>query len=280
MTYLNPADFDRLQAYLDRQLTPEERAAFEARLTQEPDLATALAGEQRLRIGLRTRMRQTRAPASLRATLASSRSTSAAGRPWRLRWSNWWSTPRPVSPSLATAVLLLIFMVAALLGRWSGVDQPVVPAEDHTVFRQLAGKHAVYLQDSPVPLDVRGQPADVAAWFDPRLPFPVTIPTLTGWNLEGGRLGEYHHRPAAHLVYDRTGQHLSLTLFTPQETDFPPAARRQMEGHQFFAGDDGRHPVLLWQQEEVGYALVGDPALPAEELFSFALEIAPQLEPD
>jgi anti-sigma factor RsiW len=277
MTTLNPADFELLQAYLDQELPGDERLAFEARLTGDPTLAAALAAEQRLRLGLRVRLRQTRAPATLRASVTAVR-PSVAGESFWSRWVAWWSTPRRISPALGAVSLLVVFLVAVLLGRFSGLGQPLTPADDHTVFRQLAGRHAVYLQNKPLPLDVRGQPAEVAAWFASRVSFPVSIPVLAGWQLEGGRLGEYHHQAAVHLVYDRNGEHVSLTEFTPQATDFPPTARQQVDNRDFYRGNDGQRPVIVWRQGELGYALVGNPSVSSTELLTIALDVARQLD--
>jgi anti-sigma factor RsiW len=144
------------------------------------------------------------------------------------------------------------------------------------VFRQFAGKHAVYLEVAPS-LDVRGEPDEVAVWLQERVSFPVSIPTFPDWTLEGGRLGEFHHQAIAHLIYDRVGQHVSLTLFDPLETDFPGSARNRLDGADFFIGTDDQQTVILWRIGDVGYALVGDSSLPTAELLSIAISLNTQL---
>ena len=146
----------------------------------------------------------------------------------------------------------------------------------HTAFRRLAGKHAVYFSDVPV-LDVQGDPNQVAAWLQSRAPWPVAVPQLTGWSLAGGRLGEFHHEPAIFLLYQRDGQRLSLVQFSPRESDFPPEARQRLPGRDVYVDKAMGYPVVLWQQNGVGYGLIGDKSQTVEQLLTLGQEIFPQI---
>jgi anti-sigma factor RsiW len=267
-------DMEIIHAYLDNRLDPEVHAAFEVRLLEEPSLAAAFALERGLRSDLRARLRQTHAPVKLhvdvRAALAGAETKQSFGQ----RWIALLSTPWPLRPYVAIVYTLVLFVIFGGIVFWS--NRFFSSGEDHSVFRQFAGKHAVYLQ-AALSLDVRGEPDDIAAWLQERVSFPVSVPTLPDWILEGGRLGEFHHQAIAHLIYDRAGQHVSLTLFVPLETDFPGGARKRLDGTDFFVGTDDQQTVILWRIGDVGYALVGDPSLPTAELLSIAISLNSQL---
>jgi anti-sigma factor RsiW len=273
MTLPDRIDLEKIHAYLDDLLGPEDRSAFEARLLAEPSLAAALENERRFRVGLRARLRQAHVPRSLRTDIQATLARSEAKSPWS-RLTGWLSTPLAIQPYAAIAYTLLLFVIFSGLVWW--FNQPF-SFDDHAVFRQFAGKHAVYLEIAPT-LDVRGEPADIAAWFEQRVPFPVSIPTLADWTLEGGRLGEFHHQGIAHLVYDQAGQHISLTLFVPRETDFPADARQQINDTEFFVGGDDQHTVILWRIGDVGYALVGESSLTTDKLLAIAISLKSQLD--
>lgn len=69
MSTISPADFDLLSAWLDDQLSPEERAALEARLDVEPALQAAL-GDLRALVAELHALPDLRAPRDMRLTAA------------------------------------------------------------------------------------------------------------------------------------------------------------------------------------------------------------------
>lgn len=274
---LYPADFEMLDAYLDNELIKEERLNFEARLSRDTELAEALAATQRFRIAWRSRLAQTQAPASLRASIQAALTGSAAQPGWPAWLTTWLTTPQTIKPYVAGAFAVVMIVLLAAILFWVGrMSSP----EDQSIFRQIAGQHMAYLKGPALLLDVAGEPAEITAWFSEYVPFPVAVPTLADWRLEGGRLGEVHHQPAAHLIYDRSGKHVSLTLFSPQPTDFPAESRTRLNDDDFFVSQVGQQPVILWRIGQLGYALTTDADLSSAELLALAAELTSQLEPE
>ena len=282
-----------LYAYLDHELSDEARQKLEARLANEPLLAMALQEEQELRARLQSHVRRLRAPTSLRdrvkQALSSSTSPSveqpllSADQPlsWWQRLSLWWKTPLRFQPAYLFSYTLfwLIILGSVLYSTRPALGQvasSTPPVENHSVFRQLAGKHGVYFALDE-PLDIRGTPDQIHQWFQRRVPFVISIPILSGWNLEGARLGEFHHQGTVHLLYHRADQQLSLTLFLPRDSDFPQNSLLEIENQTFFIGDDGKRHAILWRHNDTGYALVADFRLTQEELLPIATEANRQL---
>lgn len=282
-----------LYAYLDHELSDEIRQKLEARLANEPLLATALQEEQQLRARLQSHVRRLRAPTSLRnrvkQALSSSTSPSVeqallSADPsfsWWQRLSRWWQTPLRVQPAYLFSYTLfwliilsgVVYSTSPALGQ---VTSETPPVENHSVFRKLAGKHGVYFTLDE-PLDIRGTPEQIHQWFQKRVPFTISIPILDGFQLEGARLGEFHHQGTIHLLYRRADQQLSLTLFLPRDSDFPPSSLRHIKNKAFFIGDDGKRHAILWRHNDTGYALVADFTLTEEELLPIATEASQQL---
>ncbi len=259
-------------AYLDGELPEEQRRAFEVQLGANPDLAAALSAERQFRTDLQARAHRVTAPASLRRHVQAALAAAAvpAPSPWR-RLPAWWSTPWPVRPVVGLLYTLAWLAILSGVVWWSGRPGPA------TTFVKLADRHALYFEDTPA-LDVTGPPEAISAWFQNRLPFPVNPPTPAGLNLVGARLGELNERRAVHILYERTdGQRLSLTLFSPDEDDFPPQYEIRLAGQSFFMGDNGQHGVILWRSGQVGYALVGDIALLPATLQPLAVDLRARL---
>ncbi len=249
-----------LHAYLDGELSVQQARAFEERLARDPALRRALDEERTFRERFRARMRQVRAPSSLRADVAHLlQEASASPRP-----TSWWEKVRSwldVShqmPRWAMALYTALLIVLIVGTSWF-VQQRPVPTGDvpHTVFRKLAGKHNVYVYPTPL-VDISGTPAEVAAWFQKRTSRAVTVPQLPGWALVGGRVGEFHHQPTLHLIYRQNGQYVSLIVFVPRDDDFPPSSRRSLDGREVYVGTAWEQPVILWREGGNGYALIGE----------------------
>lgn len=270
MTHLDAADYQLLHAYLDDALSADERLSFEARLAQTPELSEALATERHLRQQLQQRVQKITAPASLHASVSEALTgQSPSDSVWQ-KWTVWLKTPQPVRPYQAVLGALLLAVVVGAAALWLG--QPVFPVSlpaTQTIFDELGRKHAFYLDNTGL-LDIKGSPAEVSRWFNERLTFAVPAPNTAQLSLEGGRLGEVHHQGAAHFVFDYNGQDVSLTLFVPQPEDFSAGTSRQQNGQTYLFSNSGQYLVLLWQVDDLAYALVAPNSLSPDELLSLA----------
>lgn len=281
-----------LDAYLDNELSDEARQHLEARLANEPLLAIALQEEQQLRTRLQAHVRQHHAPTSLRDHVKEALSSPASSRfdlsslpadnnpSWWQRLGVWWQTPLPLQPALLLSYTLFWCVILGSVIYSTRPAQGQVPTEtpaveNHSVFRKLAGKHGVYFAFDE-PLDIRGTPDEIHHWFQKRVPFAISIPTLDGFRLEGARLGEFHHQGTVHLLYRRADELISLTLFLPRDSDFPQETQLEVEHHVFFIGDDGQRHAILWRHDDTGYALVADLTFTQEELLPIAAQASEQ----
>ncbi len=297
-------NFERISAFLDGALSPAERQGFLLLLEQRPDLAAQVEAERRFRAGFRSAMSRETAPAALRARIGAALAQELAGEEadllsaqispptWRQRvaqipWLHpaWWTTPRRMAP-LYTAALALAVVV--IMGGSTWAVSYSRRGEDHTIVRQMAGRHRVYFETIPTQpaLDVSGSSAQIRTWAAPFLPFYVEeIPALSGWQLMGGRLGEFHHRGTLSLLYAPQDADLadaaalartqiSLTLFFPQPQDFPADSQRDRQSRTYFVGQDEATSVVLWRDDDAdpttGFALVGGPGWSVDDLLTLA----------
>ncbi|MFN8492771.1 MAG: hypothetical protein U0350_34530 [Caldilineaceae bacterium] len=271
----NASDLETLHAYLDNGLPPIDRAAFQARLKTDPALAVALQTEQNFRASFRRQVTRLRAPAALHAQVQTTlTATAPPALAWWQRWQHWWSTPQPIRPFVGLAYALLLLVMLGGFFWWTSAT----PRATDAALNELFQRHQMYFENQPA-LDVTGSAATITAWFAQRVPFRVSTPTLSdGWQLRGARLDDFQQQPTAHLLYIRgNGQRTSLSFFAPQAIAFPTRAQIQFEGQTFFVRDNGVHRAVLWQSGPLGYAMIGDLAIPTDDFLKLAVEARKQL---
>lgn len=252
----------RLQAWLDGELPPPERAAVETWLQAHPEEAARVRLWAADRDALRQRLDAELAEPLPEAWVQRLQAAPANDSRWR-------------RPALAAALALATGLAGFAAGRWSGADTAVAAATPWV--QRAAAAHAVYVPEKrhPVEVSVRGddgqtiaaQEQHLAAWLTKRLTVPVKLFDLQarGYQLVGGRLLPDGGAPGAQLMYERAdGGRVTVYLRKP-EAGTPAAFQyREQDGlGQFY-----------WVEGGAGYALTG--ALPKAELLALAEAIYQQ----
>lgn len=226
-----------LHAYVDGELSADQRAEVEALMARDPEAARKVADWKRQRELLKSAFDGVLVepvPQQLAAAL-------------HVR-----AAPSRVSPwlAMAAAVLLLLF---GGLGGWflRGGTVPVAIAD---LGQQALAAHSVYAVEVRHPVEVPGSDKDhLQAWLAKRVGTAFNVPDLSeqGYALLGGRLLSGDEGPAALLMYeDQRGQRLTVMLAAPG-TDMETALKVQ---------EQGKLIACTWQDGKLAVAVTGEMA--------------------
>src|SRR4051794_37478852 len=197
----------RLDAFLDGELPAPERWALATNLSGCADCQVYVDNQAAFGRTVRERLTDVAVPPvpgdRLKASIASE-SVVPAREPAQLRTS-------PVLLRLVAVlgpVLVGLWLLARLIAPGSVAE---VPGD---LQAQMTVTHLLYAQDTSK-LDVAGDATVVSDWFRNKGGLIVSVPTLQGFLLRGGRLVLLDGDPAAQLVYqaDPGGAYLSLLRF-------------------------------------------------------------------
>jgi anti-sigma factor RsiW len=252
-----------LLAFHRGQLAPDRRVAVEAHLRTCTGCAHEDAAEQLLTEALEHRLPQHPAPIALkRRLLAAEWPAEPRGGPsWWHRWG------RSFLPALAVAAGLLVAVPAYYRWEERSRTAPVMVTEavtDH--LRILSSQH---------PLDIEsGGMHQVKPWFQGRLDFAPVVPFLgdAEFPLRGGAVGYYLERKAAVFVFNRRRHEISLFVFRAAGLPWPTTGRQSVGSAQATITTARGFNVILWQEGELGYALVSD--VDVSELSQLAAKLA------
>ena len=259
---------DKLSAWLDDELSGDQRAQMDAWLRDHPDDAV------RVRLWAADRD-------AVRARLGPAIEDPVPTRLEQLVWNH--------APAMSQRGWLRWAAAAALFVVGAGTGAGVMWRLQDDDGSALAGgweqramvAHAVYVPEvrHPVevsvqgatPQDARAQEEHLVRWLTKRIDRPVKLFDLRahGYELVGGRLLPDTNGPCAQLMYQRSGEtspsRLTVYLRKP-DTAAPAAFRYERQGEL---------GMFYWVEGSTGYALVG--ALPRNELLALAEAIYRQM---
>ncbi|HEX2255324.1 MAG TPA: anti-sigma factor [Afifellaceae bacterium] len=245
-----------MHAYLDGELSEEDRRTSEAWLADDPEARQRLAAF----VADRERLSATLAPILQEPLPAGMQALLADGGDSRRRW-NWW----PIAASIA------LFGLGSLTG-WtaSEVLAPRLAEPRPVIAEQAIDAHLVYLPEVRHPVEVGVDERDhLVNWLSKRLGHPLDAPDLSnaGFQLIGGRLLPAGGTAAAQFMYeDERGERLTLLV------GVNPDGRQTA----FKLRSRGRTQSFYWFDGPFGYALTGD--VGEDTLLRLARSVYAQLE--
>jgi anti-sigma factor RsiW len=250
-----------LHAYVDGELTLEDRAEVEAMLAAAPAEAGLVRDFRDLNaaIGQRYAGRlEEPVPGSMQQALARIPEHTSAKRS---------GFARRLAPLAAAILIVALAAAGGYLARGLTIDT----RRPETAFVTTAiGAHSVYVPEVRHPVEVgAAEEGHLVQWLTKRIGAQVRAPALSGlgWKLVGGRLLPDRGLPAAQFMYeDATGRR--LTLYMRKETGLNNTAFQ-------FAERDG-FGAFYWVDRPLAYAIAG--RLGREELMSIANAVYGQLE--
>src|SRR5271169_4512281 len=238
---------DRLDAYVDAELPPQEIDSFRAHAATCTECASSALVLMEAKGALRRAGRRYVASSDLRArvlaaiagqTQTTTAESSDAGMLPRkatvLLWPRW---------AMAAAALLLL--AAGLFFSANRFRRASPLAE-------LADLHVATLASANPVEVVSTDRHTVKPWYQGRIPFTFDLPDLQGspFTLTGGRVAYFHQEPGAHLIFAYQRHFISAFIFR----DTPQLA---IAGTSF--SDRGTSFSLqTWTQDGLRYVLVSD----------------------
>lgn len=253
-----PVTEAELQAYVDRELTPERQREIEAYLARRPEEAQRVASylAQKLEIrALFDPVMDEPLPARVR------KAAKPPPTPWYLQ-------------RLAAGIAIAVVSGSAGWGLRSGIGIDPVTATvaqrtssaitmaSATGFAQRAAiAHAVYSPDQRRPVEVGADHEDqLVTWLSKRMGAPMKPPHLQalGYTLDGGRLLPGDKGPVAQFMYhDDAGA--KLTLYVSNEVTAASGVNGETNSETAFRfAKEGQVNVLYWVNGPFGYAISAD----------------------
>jgi anti-sigma factor RsiW len=226
---------DKLDAYLDGELAPEEANALSVHTRSCAACAADALERVQLKRSVSAAGQLYEPSAQLRARITKSVTAKSVRQ---IGWK-WTIVAVPV-----LSVVLISLFVQTYYGRENSRRQ--------RVYSELADLHVAALA-SATPVDVLSTDRHtVKPWFAGKLPFTFNLPELQGseFTLLGGRVTYLAQTPGAHLIYQVRKHEISVFIFQDrgQETEALPSG--PLKALSF--------SIENWTQNGLRYFVVGD----------------------
>ncbi|MGA2535120.1 MAG: zf-HC2 domain-containing protein [Terracidiphilus sp.] len=234
-------DRDRLDAYVDESLPPEELAAMEAHLRDCPSCASEAIARMQLK-------RATRAAGASLALSPEFRMRpefrSALQAQMQKRSQPLWKSARLQWLAAAALALSVVAVSSTVIARYVARTQAIA---------ELVDMH-VATTASANPVDVISTDRHtVKPWFQGKLPFTFNLPELqdSPYKLLGGKLVYFEHNPGAQLLFELRKHQISVFILQDQGNTAALDARVSAKTEKGFS-------METWSQAGLRYVIVGD----------------------
>jgi anti-sigma factor RsiW len=236
---------NRLDAYVDAELTPHEMESFRGHAAQCLDCASAALALIEAKGAVRRAGHRYVASPELRARVLASTGTHAVAERDESTASGQLAQKAHSWPRWAMAAAALLLLAAGLFFFSNRYQQPNSLAE-------FADLHVATLASANPVEVVSTDRHTVKPWFQGRVPFAFDLPELQGspFVLTGGRVAYFHQEPGAHLIFTYQRHFISAFIFR----DTPQLAITEAS----FADRGTSFNLQTWTQDGLRYVLVSD----------------------
>ncbi len=174
---------------------------------------------------------------------------------------------------LGRVAILVLLVTGGSIGVYLGFVQH----RDHmsSLLPSLLVQDHIELQMREHPFDIQtSDKSQLERWFEKRVDFAVSIPTLPGTELEGGRLCYLLDRRVAFSVFKKDGKFVSAYILDGAGIDLSSIDRVEYRSkqHVCWRSEKGYNAVL-WNSNGLIYTLVS--SIPMEELEILATNSEP-----
>jgi anti-sigma factor RsiW len=223
---------EKLDSYLDGELSASEMSALDAHVRTCPDCAAGVLSRVQLK-----------------------RAVQAAGKPYvpsrefRARMQKMTAVPAPRNwwGWQLAAVAAIVVLAAGLLFMQAGRE---VRAR-RQVYTEIADLHVANLASSSPVEVVSTDRHTVKPWFEGKIPFTFNLPELqnSDFKLVGGRVTYLEQEPGAHLIFQIRKHQISVFVFKDRAAGLPDDSGVQRRA---------TFEMESWKQGGLRYFVVGD----------------------
>lgn len=226
---------DKLDTYLDGELSSQEMHDLDAHLKSCTDCAAEVLHRVQLKRALKSGGQRFQPSAEFRQRIRH----QIAAKPKRSSWRVW---------SVASVALATLLLAAVITNQYRGLR-----AERQQTYSEIADLHVATLASSN-PVDVVSTDRHtVKPWFQGKVPFTFNLPELqnTDFTLIGGRVTYLGQVPGAHLIFQVRKHQISVFIFQERALD------RGLENNSGPRNDQSFN-LQTWSESGLRYFVIGD----------------------
>jgi anti-sigma factor RsiW len=226
---------DKLDRYIDGELTAEEASAFGAHLGGCPGCAAESVQRLQMKRSVQLAGKRFEPTSDFRNRIAKrveKKSRSGIAAKWKFA----------LIP--AFAVLAAAFLLTSYFGRER--------SEQRRVFSELADLHVATLASSTQVDVLSTDRHTVKPWFQGKIPFTFNLPDLPGseFTLVGGRIAYLEQVSGAHLIYQIRKHEISVFIFPDREGALQSLPSEPVNAASF--------NLQTWTKNGLRYFVIGD----------------------